>query len=161
MKKALVIISALYFASASQYDGFLSPDNELRIRPISYNPNEEFLSEDLPQEYFKDFPTNFPKLLDVDDEQYARPNMVKNWHYPLPPLPMNNPSVYARIPVQNKPKIEKDSGENPLFQLGEIIQQKPVLKSNMGPDNGESGNSSSGGGLYLPPHHMRAERQHR
>ncbi len=59
--------------------------------------------------------------------------MVKDWHYPLPPLSMNNPSVLTRTSVQNQPQIDKDSGE--------IIQQKSVEKSNMGPNNGGSGNS--------------------
>jgi len=112
MKKALAFISALTFASAAQSDGFLSPDNELRIRPISYNPNEDSpLLEDFP----RNFPKDIPRLVYVDDEgdneQYARPNIVQNWHYPLKPMT-----------VQNKPIEKDDLADDSLFNLVWIIQ---------------------------------------
>ncbi len=160
MKKALALLSVLALGSTYQ------SDNELRIRPISYNPAEDYLSGDLPQEYFRGLPTNSPKLVYVDDEQYSRPNMVKNWHYPRPPLPMNNPSVTLKpTPVQNQPKIEGDSRENALFKLGEMIQQKPIVKSNMRPVYSGASNHEQprpdGHPFYHPPHQVNFERQYR
>jgi len=117
MKKALALLSALAFASAAQSDGFLA-NNELRIRPISYNPTEDFSLEDFPRVFPKNFPRDLPPLVYVDDEQYANFNLGQNWHYPLPPLPMMTPAE-----IQAHIEEDEDSVENALFDLGEILQK--------------------------------------
>ena len=152
MKKALALISTLAFASAAQSDGFLSPDNELRLRPISYNPNEDSpLIEDFPTVFPRNLPRDTPRLVYVDDaednEQFARPNIVQNWHYPLKP-----------ITVQNQPIEKDDSADNSLFNLvgmiqntmqniqkeGEVIQRKQEVRG----DKAKPGHSTS---IYYDP----------
>ncbi len=134
MKKALAVLSALALGSAAQSNGFLAHDNELRIRPISYNPTEDLLSEDLPSGSFRVFPTNFPKVVYVDDEQYANFNIAQNWHYPLPPLPMTNPYVpspaSAEIQAHLVEEEEDYSLENLLFDLAQTLQNQREVVQN-------------------------------
>ncbi len=141
MKKALALISALTFASAAKSDGFLSPDNELRIRPISYNPNEDSpLLEEFPTVFPRNFPRDIPHLVYVDDaeddEQYVGFNMVQNWHYPLKPLPATQPYVPfpTAQPQQTQPQ-PTESNDNSLYTGWNIVQNwhyplKPLPMNN-------------------------------
>jgi len=111
--------------SASQSHGFLS-NNEHRIRPIScirpisYNPAEDFPTENF--EFSRGFPTNFSTLVYADDEQYAKFHLGQNWQDPLPPLPMMTPAeIQAHI-------WEEDSIENVLFDLAQLAKQKPRMR---------------------------------
>jgi len=164
MKKALAFISALTFASASQ------SDNELRLRPVSYNPNEDFPFEDFPQVFPRKFARDLPPVVYADDDElrvrsidfvpeefllngspydeqstqqtqpaqaessddslYTGWNIVQNWHYPLKPIPTTNPFVpFKPVPVQNQPKIEEESVDNALYQLGQLIKQGVEVKN--------------------------------
>jgi len=132
MKKALAFISALALGSAAQSDGFLS-DNELRLRPVSYNPTEDFTPEDFPRK----FPRDLPRVVYADDEQYVSAdddeqytgfNLVQNWHYPLKPIARPIPYVpFKPAPAQNQPQIEEDSADNALFDLGQAIQKSMAV----------------------------------
>ena len=159
MKKALAFLSALTFASASQSDGFLS-DNELLLRPISYNPVEDFSLEDFPRKSFRGFPANFPTVAYVDDEQYANFNLVQNWHYPLPPLPMITPAE-----IQAHIEEEEDSVENALFDLTQMVKQEPRQRQPTSKPRTRRTQTQKPKHpnltrpFYLPPSSMKTERQ--
>ncbi len=176
MKKTLTILSAFAFASASE-----SSDNELRLRPVSYNPNEDLPLEDFLQTFPRKFPRDLPPILYADDdelrirsidfvpeefllngfpednEQFARFNLVQNWHYPLKPIQTTQP--YVPIPVENLAKTEEElAAENLLFQLGQLIkqgveikkrEQGTVTKPRMRPESR----------VFMPPSSVKKERQ--
>ncbi len=101
MKKALAFLSALALGSSSESDDFLA----------YYKPKAQTLP------YRKPYASN---TFFADDEQYAGFNLVKNWHYPLKPLPMNTPVVPSI--AQNEPKFDDEIEEDALFDLGQILK---------------------------------------
>ena len=114
MKKTLALISALMLSSASE------SDNELHIRPLDIAPFPTAQSQK----------TQPKATASSDNSLYTGWNIVQNWHYPLKPIPTTNPFVpFKPVPVQNQPKIEEESVDNALYQLGQLIKQGVEVKS--------------------------------